>query len=82
MARKKEAESKPLLRVVTAEEARKLHVGMNVNINGKDANGNERKLACVVAFNSGRKFLTYRNNGKLCKCEIKEYPGKYYTLEA
>ena len=64
---------------ITVEQVMKLEIGCRVNLHGEDVDGNHRWMECTVAGHSGQKFLTYRHNGQLKRCPIKEYPSKYYT---
>ena len=65
---------------MTAEEVRALHVGKIVYMVGEDPEGHERRVKCTVAFQGSvlNKLLTYRDNGLIRKCAIKDYPGKRY----
>lgn len=65
---------------MTAEEVKALLVGSTVYMVGEDPEGKERSVKCIVAFRGSpaNKFLTYRDNGQIRKCAIKDYPGKRY----
>lgn len=64
---------------ISAEAVRALEIGSRVNLHGNDRHGVHQWLECTVAGLPGHKFLTYRSDGLLKKCQIKEYPNKYYT---
>jgi len=64
---------------ISVEEVRALEIGSRVNLHGNDRHGVHQWLECTVAGTPQRKFLTYRSDGLLRKCSIKDYPNKYYT---
>ena len=63
-------------RRLTADDVLALPLGSRVYI--KDENN---ETLCTVAGHPDRKFLTYRKDGLIKKCAIKDYTGKYYTME-
>lgn len=73
------AQREPVEIRLSVDEVRALEIGNRVTIHGADTDGNQRELACTVAGLPGNKFLTYRITGKIKRCAIKDYPGKYYT---
>lgn len=69
----------PAEKEISVEEVRALQIGSRVNLHGNDRSGVHQWLECTVAGTPQRKFLTYRDQGMIRKCSIKEYPNKYYT---
>ena len=63
---------------MTAEEVQAMPVGSRVLLCGEDQNGQRQAALCTVAGHPSRKFLTYRVNGEIRSCKIKDYPGKDY----
>ena len=65
---------------MTAAEVKALQVGEIVTI-WKE--GHE-PIICIVAFRGrpDNKFLTYRDNGKIKKFPIRDYPGMTYLKGA
>ena len=67
---------------LTAEEVLALPVGSKISINGENSKGEKQETDCTVAGHFSKKFLTYRDaTGKIKRCAIKDYEGKYYTKE-
>lgn len=64
---------------ISVEDVKALPIGSRVNLHGNDKHGVHQWLKCTVAGMPQKKFLTYRDQGFLKKCSIREYPGKYYT---
>ncbi len=63
---------------MTAEEVAALPVGSKVLLCGKDQNGQQQEAVCTIAGLPPQTFLTYRINGEIRPCKIKDYPGKEY----
>ena len=66
---------------MTAEEVTALPVGSRVLLCGEDQNGQQQEAVCTIAGLPPQTFLTYRLNGEIRSCKIKDYPGKEYRLE-
>ena len=66
---------------MTAADVKRLQIGETVFLCGIDESGNQREQECTVACRSGHKFLTYRIDGQLKRCEIKDYAGKRYKRQ-
>lgn len=64
---------------ITAEDVKALQIGSRVNLHGNDKYGIHQWIECTVAGTPQHKFLTYRDQGMLRKCPIRDYPNKYYT---
>ena len=64
--------------ILTVDEVKAMQGGELVDICGEDAEGQQHRLVCTVAFRDKHKFLTFRDHGQIRRCPIKEYPGKHY----
>ena len=62
---------------MTAEEVKVLCVGETVFMRKEGC----ESVLCIVAYHGSvdSKFLTYRINGRLKKCAIRDYPGVQYS---
>ena len=65
---------------MTAEEVQKMEIGRTVVMSGKGKDGQQTNVQCTVAGLPGRKFLTFRDGGKIKRCAIRDYPGVTYQL--
>lgn len=59
---------------MTAEEVKRLQVGEAVYLCGDSG----EIVACIVAGQGGKKFLTYRDKGQIKRFAIRDYPGRHY----
>lgn len=60
---------------MTAEEVQAMAVGCRVLLCSEDQ---QQEAVCTIAGRPPQKFLTYRINGEIHFCKIKDYPGKEY----
>ena len=63
---------------LNAQQVQELQIGDQVYLCGEDAAGQPCRVLCTVARRGGKKYLTYRQNGQIRRCAIKDYEGKTY----
>lgn len=77
------AQASPTANRLTAEKVNTLQIGETVYLCGDDKDGKPQCVQCTVAFRGSlgqmHKFLTFRVNGQIRRCAIKDYPGKYFS---